>query len=147
MNFTTAMSQALKSRRAKQNRRAGTRAYLSGTGNVYLSRLFGYRLLGDHYEPVQPYAEYIRRMFEMITNEKKTLPEIKAELDKVKAVDSSRNRFSISRIVGILERPVYAAHLLQRGKLVPIRNMTAIVGLDVWKAAQHQLKIERRKLI
>ncbi len=138
---------ALKTALIKQKRKAGTRAYLSGTGNVYLSRLFGFRLVGDQYEPAQPYAEYIRKMFEMITSEKKTLPEIKAELDKVKAVDSSRNRFSISRIVGILERPVYAAHLLQRGKLVPIRNMTAIVGLDVWKAAQHQLRIERRKLI
>lgn len=137
----------MRTRKAKQNRRAGTRAYLSGAGNVYLSRLFGYRLVGDVYQPVQPYAEYVRRMFEMITTEKKTLPEVKAELDRVKAVDSSRNRYSISRILGILERPVYAAHLLHRGKLVPIRNMTAIVTIEVWKEAQRRLKIERKKLV
>lgn len=137
---------ALKTAVTRQKRKTGVRAYYSG-GTVYLSRLFGYRLEGDRYEPAQPYAEYIRKMFEMITREKKSLPEIKAELDKAKATDSSRNKFAISRIVGILERPIYAAHLIQRGKLVPIRNMTAIVGLDVWRAAQRQLKIERKKLV
>lgn len=136
---------ALKTAITKQKRKAGVRAYYSG-GTVYMSRLYGYRLIDGHYSPDERFAPGIRTIFEMLTVGK-SLPEIKAALDSAGMRDSSNNRYSISRIIAIAERPVYAGSLHQRGRLVKIENMTSIVAFDLWKAAQRQLKIEKKKIV
>jgi len=136
---------ALKSVVAKQKRKSGTRTYYSGS-EVYFSRLFGYRLVEKHYLPDERFAKFISKIFELLA-EGKTLPEIKAYLDEAKAHDSSNNRFSLSRITAIAERPIYAGFLYQRGRLVKIENLTPIVSLELWKSAQRQLRVEKKKMI
>lgn len=144
MDFLKALSQSMQNRKAKSNRRQGTRAYYS-SGEIYLSRLFGYKKVGNRYEPDPRYMPAIKTIFEMLAAGK-TLPEIKAILDDMKVRDSSNNRYSITRIIAIAERPVYAAHLYQRGRLVPVQNLEPIVTLDIWKQAQKKLQIEKRKV-
>ncbi len=137
---------ALKNVVSKQKRKAGVRAYYSG-GEVYLSRVFGYHLVdGRRYEPDERYAPAIRTIFEMLAAGR-TLPEIKTTLDELKARDSSHNRYSIFRIIAIAERPIYCGYLLQRGRLVAVKNLTALVSLDIWKQAQKTVKLEKKKLV
>jgi len=129
----------------KQKRKSGTRAYYSG-GEVYFSRLFGYRLVGDRYEPDPRYAPAIRMIFEMLA-EQKTLIEIKKTLDEVKVRDSSNNRYSLSRISAIASRPVYSGYINQHGRLAKINNLIPLVSLETWKQAQKTLQVEKKKMI
>jgi len=129
----------------KQKRKTGTRAYFAN-GEVYFSRLFGYRLVAGRYEPDERFSRAIKKIYDLLS-EGKSLPEIKVILDEMKVRDSSNNKYSISRIVAIAERPVYAAHLYQRGRLVRIKNLTPIVSLEAWKRAQLLLKFERKRLV
>lgn len=140
MDFLT----ALKSAAAKGKRRSGVKAYYSG-GQVHFSRLFGYMRVGDRYEPDPKYKEAITIIFERLA-EGKSLPEIKAELDSMKARDSSGNKFAHSRILGIAERSVYAGFLQQGIRLRKIENLTPIVSLDLWRKAQRQVRIEKKKM-
>jgi len=141
MDFLT----ALKSAAAKGKRRAGVKAYYSG-GQVHFSRLFGYTRVGDRYEPAPQYIQAITIIFERLA-EGKSLPEIKAELDAMKARDSSGNRFAHSRIIGIGERPIYAGYLLNGIRLRKVENLTPIVALELWKKAQRQVKIEKKRML
>jgi hypothetical protein len=140
MEFIKALQNSFK----KQRRKAGTRAYYN-SGEVYLSRLFGYQLVDGRYEPDPRYRDHIMTIYSLLADGS-TLPEIKAALDLMGARDSSNNRYSISRIVGIAERPIYAGYLIQRGRLVKVHNLTPIITLDVWKKAERQLKIEKKKI-
>ena len=140
MDFLT----ALKSATSKGKRRAGVKAYYSG-GQVHFSRLFGYQRIGDRYEPDPKYKQAITIIFERMA-EGKSLPEIKAELDGMKARDSSGNRYAHSRILGIAERPVYAGFLQQGIRFRKIENLTPMVSLELWKKAQRQVKIEKKKM-
>ncbi len=134
---------ALKTAITKQKRKASVRAYYSG-GTVYMSRLYGFRLIAGHYSPDERFAPGIRTIFEMLAAGK-SLPEIKAALDSAGMRDSSNNRYSISRIIAIAERPIYSGYLLQRGRMVAVKNLTALTSLDTWKKAQKQLRIEIKK--
>lgn len=145
MNFLTAMAQAIQVKKAKENRKKGIRAYYN-SGEVYLSRVFGYRLVEGHYIPDDRYAGHIRTIYSLLAAGK-TLPEIKTALDEMKARDSSNNRYSISRIIAIAERPIYCGYLLQRGRLVAVKNLKALVSLDTWKQAQKTVKLEKKKLV
>ncbi len=140
MEFIKALQNAI----TKQKRKQGTRAYYS-SGEVYLSRLFGYKLIGDRYEPDPRYAPAIRTIFELLAAGK-PLPELKQALDTIKARDSSNNRYSYARIIALV-RPIYAGYIEQRGRLTEVKNMTPIVSLDVYRKAEKQLKIERKKLV
>lgn len=133
----------LKSVVSKQHRRAGTRAYYSG-GEVYFSRLFGYRLISNRYEPDLRFSEHIKTTFTLLAAGK-TLPEVKAVLDNMKARDSSNNRYSYARIMALI-RPIYAGFLDSKGR-TPVGNLTAIVSLDTFRKAEKQLRIERKKLV
>jgi len=144
LDFFKALSQAAQSRKTKEKRKQGTRAYYN-SGEVYLSRLFGYRLVEGRYEPDPRFRDHIMTIYSMLAGGS-TLPEIKASLDKMGARDSSNNRYSISRTIGIAERPIYAGYLLQRGRLVKVDNLTPIVSLGEWKKAERQLKVEKKKL-
>lgn len=136
---------AFKSVAAKGKRRAGVKAYYSG-GQVHFSRLFGYTRVGDRYEPAPQYIQAIAIIFERLADGK-NLPEIKAELDAVKARDSSGNKYAHSRILGIAERPIYAGYLLNGLRLRKVENLTPIVSLDLWRKAQRQVKIEKRRML
>lgn len=144
MDFLKALSQAARSRKTKEKRKQGTRAYYA-SGQIYMSRLFGYRLIEGHYIPEERYAPAIRTIFEMLA-EGRSLPEIKSALDSAGRRDSSNNRFSLSRIISIGERPVYSGYLLQRGRLVKVDNLMPIVSLEMWQKSQKQLKIEKKKI-
>lgn len=136
---------ALKTAAIKSKRRSGVKAYYSG-GQVQFSRLFGYQRVGDRYEPDPKFKKAITVIFERFADGK-SLPEIKAELDAIKARDSSGNRFSHSRIIGIAERPVYAGFLQQGLRLRTVDNLTPIISLDLWRKAQRQVRVERKKLL
>ncbi|MBN1519077.1 MAG: recombinase family protein [Spirochaetales bacterium] len=141
MDFLT----ALKSAAAKGKRRSGVKAYYSG-GQVHFSRLFGYMRVGDRYEPDPKYKEAIRIIFERLADGK-SLPEIKAELDSMKARDSSGNKFAHSRILGIAERSVYAGFLQQGIRLRKVENLMPIVPLELWKKAQKQVRLEKKRML
>jgi hypothetical protein len=141
MDFFT----ALKTAAVKSKRRTGVKAYYSA-GNVQFSRLFGYTRVGDRYEPNQKYKNSITLIFERLAGGK-SLPEIKAELDAMKARDSSGNRFANSRILGIGERPVYAGFLQQGIRLRKVENLTPIISLALWRKAQRQVRIEKKKML
>jgi hypothetical protein len=141
MDFFT----ALKNATTKVKRRAGVKAYYSG-GQVQFSRLFGYHRVEDRYEPDPKYIDAIRIIFERLANGK-SLPEIKVELDALKAKDSSGNRYAHSRILGIGERPVYAGFLQQGMRLRKIENLTPLVSLELWRKAQRQVRIEKKRML
>lgn len=136
---------ALKSVAAKGKRRAGVKAYYSG-GQVHFSRLFGYTRVGDRYEPDPKYKDAITIIFERLAKGK-SLPEIKTELDAMKARDSSGNKYAHSRILGIAERSVYAGFLQQGIRLRKIENLTPLVSIDLWRKAQRQVRIEKKKIV
>lgn len=136
---------ALKTAAVKSKRRSGVKAYYSG-GQVQFSRLFGYQRVGDRYEPDPKFQKAITIIFERLA-EGKSLPEIKAELDTLKARDSSGNRFAHSRICGIAERSIYAGYLQQGLRLRKVDNLTPIIRLDLWRKAQKQVREERKKLL
>jgi hypothetical protein len=127
----------------KQKRKTGTRAYFAN-GEVYLSRLFGYKLIGKRYEPDPRYMSAIKTIFEMLADGK-TLVEIKEALDSMKVRDSSNNRYSFARIMSLV-RPIYAGYIEQRGKLVEVKNLTPLVTLEVYRKATKQIKMESKKL-
>ena len=135
---------ALKSAVSKQRRRSGTRAYYSG-GEIYLSRLYAYILKDGRYEPDPRYSDHIKTIFTLLAAGK-TLPEVKSALDEMKARDSSNNRYSYARIMALV-RPIYAGFIEQRGKLVEVKNMTPIVSLEIYRKAERQLRVERKKLV
>lgn len=135
---------ALKTAAIKSKRRSGVKAYYS-SGEVHFSRLFGFQRVGDRYEPDPKYKSAIELIFERFAIGK-SLPEIKAELDTMKARDSSGNRFSHSRISGIAERSVYAGYLQQGLRLRKVDNLTPIISLDLWRKAQRQVRIEKKKM-
>lgn len=128
----------------KQKRKTGTRAYFAN-GEVYLSRLFGYKLISNRYEPDERYAPAIKTIFEMLAYGR-TLVEVKETLDKMKARDSSNNRYSFARITALI-RPIYSGYIEQRGKLVEVKNLTPIVTLEVYRQAAKQVKLEQKKLV
>jgi len=136
---------ALKTAAGKSKRRSGVKAYYSA-GNVQFSRLFGFQRVGDMYEPSPKFQRAIEIIFKWFADGK-SLPEIKAELDFIKARDSSGNRFSHSRIIGIAERPVYAGFLQQGLRLRKVENLTPIITLDLWRKAQRQVRIEKKKML
>lgn len=136
---------ALKSAAVKSKRRTGVKAYYSG-GVVHFSRLFGYQRVGERYEPDPKFQKAITIIFERLA-EGKSLPEVKAELDTLKARDSSGNRFAHSRICGIAERSIYAGYLQQGLRLRKVDNLTPIIRLDLWRKAQKQVRVERKKLL
>jgi hypothetical protein len=136
---------ALKGIVNKQHRKTGTRSYYDN-GEVYFSRLFGYKRVGDRYEPDPRYKDHIRTIFEMLAGGS-SLPAIKTTLDSQGARDSSNNRYAISRIIAIAERPIYAGCLLQRGRFVRINNITPLITLEMWRKAAKQLKWENKKLV
>jgi hypothetical protein len=144
MEFIKALTQSLQARKAKASRKQGTRAYYS-SGEIHLSRLFGFKLIGDRYEPDPRYAPALKTIFDLLSAGK-TLVEVRAALDAAKYRDSSNNRFSFARIISLV-RPIYSGHIEQRGKLVEVRNMTPIVSLEVYRKAEKQLKVERKKLV
>ncbi|MBN1519510.1 MAG: hypothetical protein JW923_05400 [Spirochaetales bacterium] len=135
---------ALKNVITKQKRKAGVRAYYS-SGTVFMSRLFGYRLVRGHYEPDERFAPAIKTINEMLAAGK-TLLETKAALDEMKARDSSNNRYSFARITALI-RPIYAGYIEQRGKLVGVKNLTPIVTLEIYRKAKKQLKLESKNLL
>jgi hypothetical protein len=136
---------ALKSAAAKGKRRSGVKAYYSG-GQVHFSRLFGYQRVGDRYEPDLKYKQAITIIFERLADGK-SLPAIKTELDGMKARDSSGNKYAHSRILGIGERSVYAGFLQQGISLRKVENLTPLVSLDIWRKAQRQVKIEKKRML
>lgn len=129
----------------KSKRRSGVKAYYSA-GNVQFSRLFGFQRVGDMYEPDPKFQRAIEIIFKWLADGK-SLPEIKAELDSMKARDSSGNRYSHSRICGIAERPVYAGFLQQGLRLRKVENLTPIISLDLWRKSQRQVRIEKKKML
>jgi len=129
----------------KQKRKTGTRAYFAN-GEVYFSRLYGYRLVDGRYVPDERYAPAIRTVFEMLAAGK-SLPEIKAILDGMKARDSSNNKYSISRICSIAERPIYCGFLYHHRRMVAVENFVPVISLETWKKAQRTLRIEKIKII
>lgn len=136
--------EALKSAAVKSKRRSGVKAYYSG-GEVHFSRLFGYQRVGDRYEPDPKFQKAITIIFERLA-EGKSLPEVKAELDLQRSRDSSGNRFAHSRILGIAERPIYAGYLQQGLRLRRVDNLTPIISLALWRQAQRQVRIEKKKM-
>jgi hypothetical protein len=140
MDFRKALQQVI----SKKHRKTGTRAYYSGD-EVYFSRLFGYRIEGDRYVPDERYAPAIKTIFEMLAAGK-TLIEVKATLDATKARDSSNNRFSYARIMALV-RPIYSGYIEQRGKMLAVKNMTAITTLPIYQQAERHLRVERKKLV
>jgi hypothetical protein len=128
----------------KQKRKAGTRAYYD-RGEVYLSRIFGYKLEGGRYEPDPKYKPGIETIFHMLSAEM-SLPDVKQSLDKMGAKDSSNNKYGMAKIMSLI-RPIYSGYFEQRGKLVEIKNMTPIVSIDEYRRAAKQVKVERKKLI
>ncbi len=144
MEFFKALSASIKSNKAKNKRRAGSKAYIRN-GELYLSRIFGYQLINGRYEPDPRYEPAIRTIFEMLASGA-SLPTIKAKLDAMKARDSSRNPYGASRILAIAERMTYAGYTKQGLKLIRIRNMKPIVSLESWKIAQRQVRVEKKRI-
>lgn len=142
MNFITAMAQAMRTRKAKANRRKGTQAYLDGN-TVRLSRLMGYKLVNGRYIP-DDHASAITLIFEMLGSGA-SVYEVKKALDDRKERDSSKALYSYSRILGLI-RPIYSGHLERNGKLIPLKNVQPIVTLAQYRAAAKQAKEERKKL-
>jgi hypothetical protein len=140
MRFSTVLHNVIN----KQKRKTGTRAYYAN-GQVTFSRLFGYKLISDRYEPDPRYAPAIKTIFEMLADGK-TLIEVKKALDSMKARDSSNNRYSFARIISLV-RPIYCGYIEQRGKLVEVKNLTPIVTLEVYRQAAKQVKLEQKKLV
>lgn len=128
--------------RVKQKRKVGTRIYFSG-GKVFFSRLFGYRLVNNHYEPDPRYAPALKTIFEMLAVGN-MLPEIKTKLDSMGARDSSNNRYSLSRISAIAERPIYAGYLQKGLRMTRINNLTPIVSIETWRKAQSTIRREKK---
>jgi hypothetical protein len=141
MQFQKAIKQIIN----KQKRKKGTLAYYSN-GTVYFSRIFGYSLINGRYEPDSRYSDAIEIIYELLSDGK-SLPSIKQELDKMGARDSSHNRYNISRIIAIAERPIYAGYLKQGRRFDQIKNVDPIVSLDKWKAVQKILNQEKKRLI
>lgn len=136
---------ALKTAAVKSKRRSGVKAYYSG-GQVQFSRLFGFQRVGNLYEPDPKFQGAITIVFQRLADGK-SLPDIKAELDSMKARDSSGNRFSHSRIIGLAERPIYAGFLQQGLRLRKVENLTPIISLELWRKAQRQVRIEKKKML
>jgi len=136
---------AFKTATVKSKRRSGVKAYYSG-GQVQFSRLFGYQRVVDRYEPIPQYLDAIEAIFHML-GDGKTIIEIKHVLDSHGWRDSSKNLFSPSRIIGIAERPVYAGFLQQGLRLRKVENLTPIITLDLWRKAQRQVRIEKKKML
>ncbi len=144
MDFLKALSQAARSRKSKEKRKQGTRAYYS-SGTVFMSRLFGFHLIQGRYEPDPRFEPAIRTIFDLLAVGK-TLPETKAVLDEMKARDSSNNRYSFARITALI-RPIYAGYIEQRGKLVEVKNLTPIVTLEIYRKAKKQVRLENKNLV
>ena len=130
---------------SKQKRKKGTRAYLAG-GEVHFSRLFGYKRVGDKYEPDERFKRYIEIIIRRFS-EGKTLVEIKVELDSMGARDSSHNKFGLLRILSIAQRPIYAGYLLKGLRFARITNLTPIVPLETWRKAQPFVRREKKRCL
>jgi hypothetical protein len=144
MDFLKALSQIMQIRKVKEKRKKGTRIYYS-SGQIHLSRLFAYKQVGDRFDPDERYAPAIRTLFNMLAAGM-TLPEVKQALDRVKYRDSSNNRYSIARIMALV-RPIYAGYIEQRGRMIEVKNLTPILTLEVYRKAERQVRLERRKLV
>ena len=143
MEFIKALSDALKTTKAKNRRRAGTRAYMDG-GTVFFSKLAGYSRIGDQFEPDGKTSEHIKIILTMLSD-RYTLVEVKKHLDSISAKDSSHNRYGFAKILSLV-RVVYSGYIKRRG-LVKLNNLTPLVSLDVYRRAARQARIEQKKLV
>lgn len=134
---------ALKTANNKSKRRAGTRKYINH-GELYFSRLMGYRLIDGVYHPDDRCSKAILTIFDMLASGS-TLAEIKTRLDELKERDSSNNRYSISKIADLGGRVIYSGYLQRGLRLIKIKNMIPIISLEKYRLAQKQLKKEERK--
>ncbi|MBP7262817.1 MAG: hypothetical protein KBB32_01490 [Spirochaetia bacterium] len=143
MNFFAALTDALKTKKAKNKRIAGSRAYMD-SGSIHFSKLAGYTRVVDRYEPDGKMSEHIRIILTMLADGQSLL-KVKKHLDSINAKDSSHNRYGFAKILSLV-RVVYAGYIRRRG-LVRLTNLTPLVSLDVYKRAAKQARIEQRKLV
>ncbi len=143
MLFLSAISQAMRTRKTKANRKKGTQAYLQGD-TVRLSRLMGYKLVDGKYIP-DTHASAIVLIFEMLAS-RASIYTIKKALDDRKERDSSKALYTYSRILNLI-RPIYSGHLERNGRMIALTNVQPIVTLSQYRAAAKQAKEERKKLV
>jgi hypothetical protein len=134
---------ALDNIKNKQHRKNGLKAYYND-GQVYFSRLYGYNLKGECYEPIPQFANAIKLIFTML-NDGSSLPQIKKKLDSEGYKDSSNNKYCLSKIEALV-RPVYAGYLQRGLGYTHIDNIVPIVTLTDYRKAKQAIQRESKKL-
>ncbi len=143
MTFIKVFSQAIRTRKSKENRKKGTNAYLEN-GVIRLSRLMGYNYVDGRYIPDE-HSKAILLIFQML-GAGASIYEVKKALDDRKERDSSKALYTYSRILGLV-RPIYSGHLERNGKMIVLKNVEPLVSLSLYRAAAKQAKEERKKLV
>jgi len=143
MEFIKALSDAFKTKKAKNKRKAGSRAYMD-SGAIHFSKLAGYTRVSDRYEPDGKMSEHIRIILTLLADGH-SLVDIKKHLDSISARDSSHNKYGFAKILSLV-RVVYCGHIKRRA-LVKLINLTPLVSLDVYRLAARNARREQKKLV
>lgn len=141
MNLNESLKTLITKWQQDQKERRRERGYWKyrKTGNLRLSRIYGYHLNQQGiYEVVEAEAKVLRLVYSMLSHEN-PLEEIKSELDRQGARNRSKKPFSQFEIEKMV-RPIFSGFIqLSNGRMVRSKYYPPIIPLPIYKKAVQAL--------